>query len=97
MCNKWFIHTTTNYNIVCGYRTGATLGIIVNNGSATTNSNGANITDLAKAEIGATADGNSQKWNGDISALVFYNRLLSSTEITNIMRYFARYYGIEIA
>lgn len=87
--------TTTNFNIYTGFRSGTTLSIQINNGTAQTNTNGANIA-WTVGNIGSAAD-NTVYFKGYIPEILIFNRALTAAEIIQINQYLSRKWGITIS
>lgn len=88
--------TRTNYNIFCGFKSGTTQSISVNNGAAQTNSLGVNSATINSALIGSNA-ALTVPLDGGIAELLIYNRALSSSEIIAINQYLSQKWGIAIS
>lgn len=85
--------TQTNMSFYVGRRSGTTVGISQNNGTEQTNSNGANTT-ADSGRIGFTPAGASPL-TGQIAEMIFYNRSLSTQEITSLYNYVLQEYAIS--
>lgn len=87
--------TKTNFNIITAFRNGTTQSIQVNNGTAQTNTNAANIT-LTIGNIGDSA-ATGIGLIGNIGEIIFYNRVLSASEIILVNRYLSTKWAITIS
>ena len=87
--------TTTNFNIYSAFRSGTTQSIQINNGTAQTNSSGADIT-WTTGNIGQSATG-TVPVIGNINIILIYNRALSTTEIIQVNRWLSNITAITIS
>lgn len=75
--------TNANFQILTGYRSGTTQSMQINNGTAVTNTNGANGTSITTALIG-TNNAGTVSLTGNIAKILLYNRALAASEIVRI-------------
>lgn len=78
--------TETAFIISCGYRSGTTQSIQVNNDAATTNTNGANSSAVTEGAIFSASLGSTNFLTGNIAKLLIWNRLLNPGEITRMFK-----------
>lgn len=88
--------TNTNYLIKSMYKSGTTQSIQINNGTAATNTNGANESGVDNGNIGAFADG-SGPLLGHIAEILWYNTKLTAGQILHNNQYLSAKWGITIA
>lgn len=79
----------TNTRVLCGFRSGTTVGFYLNNGETVSNSSGVNFT-LATLNIGQGANS-----DGAVGEILIYNRLLTTSEINQVGAYLAAKWGIS--
>ena len=87
--------TALDWNIFRGSRSGTAQAIQRNNGTASTNSLGANVT-LDEFQVGA-GPGAANFHTGGIAEIIIYNRLLTAGEMVQINRYLSNKWGIAIS
>lgn len=86
------------WHIICGSRTGNTVSLKVNNGTASTATNSATpIADAAQFAIGDVSWFSANYFPGDLALLVLYGEYLSTTKQTALHAEFSRRYGIAIS
>lgn len=90
-------NTNTDFNIITTRRAGTTQAISVNNGSETTNTNGADESGCDSAFIGATGTGSSEFLTGAICEILIFDKSLSTAQITQVNTYLANKWGITIS
>lgn len=88
--------TTSNFNIVTQFRNGTTQSLSVNNGTAVTDANGANVTDAVDGYIGSSS-ATDRFLTGTIAEIIIYNRALSTAEIVQVNKYLSFKYAITIS
>lgn len=89
-------NTNTNYQILTGFRSGTTQSVQVNNGTAVTNTSGANESTCDGGNIGSLA-GATNFLTGGIAEIIIYPYAVSAAGITYLNRYLANKWGIAIS
>jgi hypothetical protein len=89
-------NTTTNYNIIVGFRSGTTQSVAVNNGTAVTNTSAADTATVDRGAVGATADG-TEFLTGGIAEMMIYPYTLSTAQILYLVKYLSNKWGKAIS
>lgn len=84
----------TNFKVVYGRRSGTTLAISQNGATESTNANGADEPGINGGFIGGSASANM---TGQIAEILIYNRSLSASERSVVIKYLGSKWGITVA
>lgn len=86
---------TTNYAIICAFRTGNTVGISINGGADSLNTNtNATITDATNFSLTV---GTVNRLAGNIACYLAYDSYLNAQQRRQVINYLSNYYGIAIS
>lgn len=89
-------NTTTNYNVMTGFRAGITTSLSINGGAAVTNSNALSVTTIDGGAIGGRDEGTSLL-AGVILEIIIYKYALSASEVIAVNRYLGQKWAITVA
>lgn len=89
--------TETNFIITAAFRSGTTQSIAVNNGTATTDTNGANSSSITEGAVFSASQGTTNFLTGNIAKLLIWNRALSASEILYVVRTLSNETAITIS
>lgn len=89
--------SSLDYNIMIATKTGTTQSVGMNNGALTSNTSGEVLTDVANGRIGSNAAGTFNYWDGDVAEMLFYSRVLTADELTQVSRYLYLKWGVVVA
>jgi hypothetical protein len=88
---------TNDFNIIYALHSSTTQSIGANGGSSADNSSATNEGSIAYCTIGADGQGTTNFLTGDIAEIIIYNRALTATEHSQIVRYLYGKWGVMIA
>lgn len=88
--------TTTNTNILMGRRSGTTQALAVNGGTEVTNTSAVDSASIDSGDIGASHS-NNLRLTGYVGEYLLYNSSLSAANITKVLRYLSRKWGVALA
>jgi len=86
--------TKTNWNLFSCRRSGTSLTLQVNGGADFESSEGVNTTPTS-GNIATFLNGIAGNFNGNISAMIFYNKILSDSESDKIEGYIMHRFGLK--
>lgn len=89
--------TKTNFSLYTAFRSGTTMSLSVNGGTATTNTSANDEADIDTMAIGAQASGASNQLTGSIAEIIIYDRALSAAEIALVENYLSNEWGVTLS